>query len=400
MLAAMLYLFYFLVVEQILQGFYSLWQGIQWSQMARRRLGTPPGFYQPRVALFCPVKGLEPGLEQNLTALTEFDYMHYEIFFAVASSDDPACRLLERIAASTERPVHIVCAGRPRDCGEKVHNLRTAVERAGGEFDVFVFTDSDGRPPRRWLVHLVAPLEESRLGAATTFRWLLPRRGFWSALTSAWNAPIVTFLGEHRHNFCWGGGTAIRYERFQEIRALEGWAGSVSDDFSLTQALWRAGFEIAFVPECLVPSLVETNAHGLFEFTNRQFVITRVYAPKIWFQAALGCVLYCAAVLLGIGLWTTLLLAGLPSVHLLLLALMPPLLCAGRGAMRLAAVLDLLPEWRQKLLASGWAWTLLAPLVPFVVLCNVLVAAFRRKILWRGTRYLLVSSGKTQIVAR
>jgi len=41
-------------------------------------------------ALLCPCKGLEPGLERNLVALTEFDYRNYEIFFILASASDSA----------------------------------------------------------------------------------------------------------------------------------------------------------------------------------------------------------------------------------------------------------------------------------------------------------------------
>ena len=142
----MLTLFYLLVVQQIAQGLYSLWQGVLWLRMARRRLSQPTGFFTPRVALFCPVKGLEPGLEENLTALTLFDYPEYEIFLAVSGVDDPAYRLLEHVAALSKHPVHIVRAGRANDCGDKVNKLR----KAGEKFDLFVFTDSDGRPPRRW----------------------------------------------------------------------------------------------------------------------------------------------------------------------------------------------------------------------------------------------------------
>src|SRR6185295_11920203 len=105
---------------------------------------------------------------------------------------------------------------------------------AGEKFDVFVFADSDGRPSRRWLSRLVTPLADPGVGAASTFRWLIPvRGGFWSALVSAWNASIVTFLGEHSNNFCWGGGTAIRRQRFQEAGVAQAWQGSLSDDYSL-----------------------------------------------------------------------------------------------------------------------------------------------------------------------
>jgi hypothetical protein len=127
----MITLFYLFVIEQILQGLYSLWQGVKWLGTARRRVAQPSSFYTPRVALFCPVKGIEPGLEQNLLALTEFDYLQYEIFFSVANSQDPASPILERIAAASHRPVHIVRAGPAKDCAEKVNNLRVAVEQVG-----------------------------------------------------------------------------------------------------------------------------------------------------------------------------------------------------------------------------------------------------------------------------
>ena len=81
--------------------------------MSRRRLGTQVGFYTPRVAVICPVKGLEPGLEQNLHALTQFDYAQYEVFFAVATADDPAFRVIERLPPPAN-PAHVVRAGRAR----------------------------------------------------------------------------------------------------------------------------------------------------------------------------------------------------------------------------------------------------------------------------------------------
>jgi ceramide glucosyltransferase len=396
----MLILFYLLVVQQIAQGVYSLRQGIAWLRMAQRRLAQPTGFFTPRVALFCPVKGIESGLEENLTALIEQDYRDYEIFFAISSVDDPAYRLLEHVASSSKHPVHIVRAGRARDCGDKVNNLRAAVEQAGEAFDLFVFADSDGRPSRRWLARLVAPLSDTRLGAVTTFRWLIPLRGgFWSALASAWNASIATYLGEHDNNFCWGGGTAIRRQRFQEVRVAEAWRGSVSDDYSLTNAVRDAGYNIEFVPECLVPSLGDMNAHGFFEFTTRQLIITRVYSPRLWKLAALGHLFYCAAVFVGVGCWLSAILAGAPAMQFLTLTLLILGIAAIRGVLRLVAVMDLLPEWRDTILAYAWAWTLLAPLVPFAYLYNSVVAAFCRQIRWRGIRYKLISSHQTQLLA-
>ena len=394
-------IFYLLVALQILLGLYSLWEGVRWLQMVRRRLASHPGFYAPRVALICPCKGVEPGLEQNLAALTDFDYPSYEVFFTLASTSDPAYAVLRRIVERSRRPVHIVVAGPPDACGEKVNNLRAAVEQLPVELDVFVFADSDGGPTHQWLRHLVAPLADTRLGATTTMRWYLPNRGgFWSALAAAWNAPIATYLGEHRHNFCWGGGTAIRRQVFDEIHALEYWRGSVSDDYSLTAALRAAGRRIHFVPECLVPTLHDADFHGLLEFTNRQIVITRVYAPRLWALAGLAHLLYSGTLTLGLVGVLAGVLGDQTALHIFLLTLAVPLLAALRGYLRLAAVLDLLPSWKQKLLAYGWAWTLLAAVVPLLYLWNELVAAFTRRIVWRGVSYVLISPSQTRILSR
>ena len=397
----MLTLFYVLVLEQILQGLYSLWDGLSWLRLAQRRATTHSGFYAPRVALFCPVKGAEPGLEQNISALASFDYPDYEIFFPMASANDPARKIVERVTAGSKRKVHIVVAGNPNDCGEKVNNLRAAVQEAAAGFDVYVFADSDGRPGRSWLSRLVAPLADSNLGAVSTFRWFFPQvGGFWSALASAWNAPAATYLGEHARNFCWGGGTAIRRERFEQSSVMDYWNGSVSDDFSLTHALRQSGMRILFAPECLVPTMFDCNLQRLLEFTNRQIVITRVYEPRLWRIAGLGHLIYCASVLIGIGLFIANTISGAPAVHLLLLALLPIVLSMARGVLRLAAIMEVLPEWKTKLLADGWIWTFLAALAPFLALWNTLVALFSRQIRWREIRYELLSPGQTRILTR
>jgi ceramide glucosyltransferase len=394
-------LFYFLVIEQILQGLRSLWDGLRWLRTAQRRMGRHRGFYAPRVALICPVKGIEPGLEQNLAALAGFDYADYEIFFALANGEDSARKIIDRVAATSTRPVHIVIAGRPSGRSEKVNNLRTAVQQAGEGFDVFVFTDSDGRPGRHWLARLVAPLAGPGIGAVTTFRWFFPERGgFWSSLASAWNAPAVTYLGEHGHNFCWGGGTAIRREQFEQAGVFQFWDGSVSDDLSLTQALRRAGLPIEFAPECLVPTMRDYDAAELLEFSSRQIIITRVYERRVWILGGMGHLLYCGAIVIGLFLFFSRLFAGETALHILLLVLVPPVLSMTRGALRLGAVLELLPEWREKLLQDGWIWTFLAALAPFLSLWNSVVAAFTRRIRWRGIRYELVSPGQTRILAR
>jgi ceramide glucosyltransferase len=392
-------LFYILAFFQILLGGYLIWQVLQWLGYVRRRLHMDPGFYAPRVALLCPCKGMEPGLERNLVSLTEFERQNYEIFFILASGSDPARSVVERVARNSRVKAHVVIAGSPTNCGEKVNNLRVAVEQVGEEFEVFVFTDSDGRPGKTWLHHLVAPLGDVQIGATTTMRWFIPNRGnLPTALLAAWNAPVVTMLGEKGRNFCWGGGTAIRRTNFEQSGVIDQWRGSVSDDYSLTSALERIGRSIVFIPECLTLSYVETDFHDLMEFTNRQILITRVYAEKVWRAAAATHFLYCLTLLLGSVLILSEVLAQRPAFHIVTLTFLPILLSAIRGALRLIGVMESLPAARSQITGQAWIYVLLTVFIPFLYVANFVNSLSTRKIRWRGVQYELVSAEQTRIL--
>lgn len=398
--------FYILVILQIVVGFYSLWTGFEWFRMVRKRLGSHAGFYAPVAAVICPCKGNELGLEDNLTALTRFDYPSYEIYFAFATSLDPALKVIERVKAASKRPVHIVIAGPPEDCGEKVYNLRRAVESLPADkFEVIVFTDSDVRLNRGWLSKLIAPLQDPRIGATTTYRWMIPSRsigqgGFASAMASAWNGAVATLLGREADNFCWGGGTATRRKTFEDAQVLEFWNGAVSDDFALTRALNQANKPIVFCPECLAATPHPWTGTELLEFTTRQIVITRVNSPRRWGLGMISNLGYSLTLIYAFIVILTSMIGGDPWVQLALLALVIPLLAAMKGVMRTIAVNELLPEWKAKLQEWGWAWMALAPIVPFLFSWNFILSLLTRRIRWRGVRYELVSANTTRILKR
>lgn len=398
--------FYILVILQIAVGLYSLWTGFEWFQMVRRRLGSHAGFYAPVTAVICPCKGNELGLEDNLKAITQFDYPSYEVYFSLATSLDPALKVVERVKAASKRPVHVVIAGPPEECGEKVYNLRRAVEALPADkFEVIVFTDSDVRLNRGWLTKLVAPLQDARIGATTAYRWIIPSRsigqgGFASAMASAWNAAVATMLGKEKDNFCWGGGTAIRRKTFDDAQVLEFWSGAVSDDFALTRALNEAGKPIVFCPECLAATPHPWTGTELLEFTTRQVVITRVYSPRMWALGMVSHLAYSLTLIYAFIVILTAMIGSDPWGQLALMALVAPLLAAMKGAMRTIAVSEVLPEWKAKLQEWGWAWMALAPVVPFLFSWNFIQSLLTKKIRWRGIRYELVSVNETRILKR
>jgi ceramide glucosyltransferase len=393
--------FTILAILQIASGAYLLWQGVLWLTYVQKRLKIDPGFYAPRTAVLCPCKGMEAGLERNLVSLCEFDHQNYEVFFVVASENDPAHSILKRVAASSRVKAHIIIAGAPANCSEKVNNLRVAIEQVPPEFEVLVFADSDGRPGKSWLHKLVAPLADSRLGATSTMRWFVPTQNdLATAFLAAWNAPVVTMLGGHTRNFCWGGGTAIRRAIFEQIGMMDVWQYAFSDDYSLTAMIEQGRRFVLFLPECLTVSYVSTDFAGLLEFTNRQIRITKVYRPQMWGMAFATHFLYCITLLLGIYLALGLTFSSRPAFHILTLLALMLLLSATRGAIRVIGVTEAMPAIRKEIVSQSWIYIVLTLVVPFLYLVNFFSSLVGHRLRWRGITYELISTEQTRIVTR
>lgn len=404
----LLSVFFVLAVLVTLQSLVALRDGSRFLEFVRKRLGEFLPAYTPRVTVLVPCKGMDEGnegsgLRGNLRALLEQDYPDYEVVFIVAEARDPVRTLLEALVGGAKVPARVGVAGAAEGRGEKVNNLLAGLAAARAESEVFVFADSDGHPRRDWLRVLVAYLADPAVGAATTFRWYVPTGSFLSGLQSAWNAPAVTYMGEHDRNFCWGGGTAIRRTTFEEAEVGRYWAGAVSDDYRLTEALRNARprRRIVFVPQALVPSVEEPSWRRLWEWTTRQILITRVYSNRMWRWTLALHVFYGGTFLVGLAV------AGAhffpsPQVAVLILLTLGGIaaLAMAKGAYRLQAILLLLPEHAEPLRRRWWSLTLQAALVGWLMLANLVASALTRRLSWRGVTYELRSPGETVVLKR
>ena len=178
------------------------------------------------------------------------------------------------------------------------------------------------------------------------------------------------------------------------------WPGTVSDDYALTRAVREAGGHIHFQPRCLVASREDSTLAALLAWTNRQIIITRVYAPHLWRMGLVGYSLYAATMLLGLAL---LVLPGIAApargaIAGLLGAIQ--LLGMAKGGLRSRVAREHFPEEAESLARDGGCYWQLAPLVPWVMLYNFLVAGFVRRIEWHGTEYELLSAREVRVVRR
>jgi ceramide glucosyltransferase len=361
--------------------------------------------FVPRAHLFMPCKGVEPRFVDTVRGMLAQDYPHYRVTFVVESPDDPAYAHLSRlIAADSHRDgsnarAELVIAGGARDCGQKVHNLLTATDRLDDQAEVVVFADSDILPDNQWLRRLVSPLSRDKTGVVTGYRWFCAQPGDWSGtLLAALNSSVTFSLGNHPWNQVWGGSWAIRRQTFEELRAAALWHGALTEDLQVSRFVRERGGYVAFEPSCLVASPVQGGWRVLAEFARRQYLITRVYAPRFWWLGLLATlfaqiVFWSSAAIALVGWWRgepwpalSLVIASIYVIHTI------------RAVMRQRAVRLRFPEQTHTQRAVAWLDTLGHPLLGMLQLLLIVSSAFGRSITWRSIRYRLHGPHRTEIV--
>ncbi len=373
--------------------------------------------YWPRTALIVPCKGLDSAFSDNITSFFNQEYENYLLWFVVADEADPAyaplCELKNRLSQSSKADdVQVLVAGRAQSCSQKIHNLLYCYRRLGSDVEVLAFADSDICVRSDWLSQIVHPLRKSKNGAASGYRWFVPKKNNLASLAlSAVNAKIAQLLGNTRFNQAWGGSMAIRTDVFREVGLDKIWPKALSDDLSLSYAVKKAGKKVAFVPACLVASYESTTWGELFEFGRRQFLITRVNTPGTWWFG-LSSNLYSI-----LGLWGGAALAIYAAVksstinyQLSILVAVPVIFFTAqfiRSVLRQKMAYKLFKyehqissiEYRASKAAIFadifffWLWSLL-------MLFFIISSAFGRTIQWRGIRYKLLSPTETIVLTK
>ena len=398
-------LYYYIALAAIVSQLLLLIQTYNNHRFALRKHKRDHFWYRPRTVLIVPCKGLDSAFEENITSFYNQDYEDYLLWFAVGDESDPAyaklCELKDRLSADSKaQEVQIFVAGKGQSRSQKIHNLLHCYEKIPHDVEVMAFADSDTCIRSSWLSNIVHPLRSAKNGVASGYRWFVPNKNNLASLAlSAMNAKVAQFLGNTRFNHAWGGSMAIRVEVFRELGLDKIWPKSLSDDLSLSTAVKKVGMKVAFAPACLVASYESTTWPELFEFGRRQFLITRVYAPRTWWFGLLSS-LYSV-----LGIWATaavaIYAATIGHEHVRLFASVPVVFFAnqlGRAVIRQTTARKLLGHERKAMRAACvadigacWVWSLL-------LLLFIVSSAFGRTICWRGIRYKLLSPTETIVV--
>jgi ceramide glucosyltransferase len=372
-----------------------------------REMARPLGSYLPQVSVILPCKGLDPGFNDNVRKLLSQDYPNFEVIFAVAAESDPAYQHLvdmaaEFNAASPEKlPIKTVVAGINLKRAQKINNQLKALQNLSPASEVIVFVDSDVIARSDFLRHLVAPLENEKIGVCTGYRFYIASLDNWpSILRSLWNRMSAWEMGNQKSAFAWGGAMAIRRVIFEKAGVAGHWDQAADDDLSLTTAVKDIGLEVHFVPQCLVATDGDQSIAEIFEWTNRQLILTKVYYPKLWGRAVGRAAIMAFWLIAMVGAAIGYSLYHDPSMGLALIAgltLIPLEVVFLIRARRLwQQVLTDNSQYIQESLLTSCAAIPLAHLVlPWITLFSVLT----NRIQWRGITYELRSPTETLIIS-
>lgn len=399
--------FFIMAVFLTLQSLWSLYQGFQFLKLVRRSLRQEPIRYNPSAALIIPCKGRDEHLERNAVKFLGQDYPSCQLIFVVAEESDPAHAYISSLS-ERHKEAHpdlnvapqLIVAGYSGSNGEKVNNLLAGLKAVEDRAEVLAFADIDASPRPDWLRNLIGPLHDSAVTLSTGFRWYLPGAGFTSRLRSAWNSSIATMLSERDPNFAWGGSMAMRKVDFQRLGIRERyWQGTVSDDYAIARAVRESGGAIRFEPRCLLASHSAGSFWEFLRWTNRQIIITRVYHARAWWMGLASYGLYAVTFVWGLAM---IVLPGAAGPRAAAAAFLAGITVLGmsKGKMRTMAARELFPEQQNALDRYGACYWQLSPLVPWLMLFNLVTAGFVRRIEWSGTVYELRSINELIVIRR
>ena len=257
---------------------------------------TPLRGKEPCVVIVVAVKGHTVEFDEFLENLFKQDYQNYRMVFAVETDRDPAFAAIERRCAGTPERAKLVIAGLSIDEGQKVTNLRVALDATSPADEILVLADADIWPERDWLSRLVEPINRGEADLVTAYPWIVVRdRRLSTLVLASISAGIATLPRPMCLNAASGSSIAMRREQFISMRVLDAWRGAISDDLQLTNTAHRADASIVAPRELLLRTPTTTRGFvDLLAQAQRWYMLVRVYRPGTFTLAATAATLIAA----------------------------------------------------------------------------------------------------------
>jgi len=210
---------------------------------------THPTPAAPPVSILKPLKGTDPEMYESFRSHCRQDYPEYEIIFGVSEADDPAIEFVERLKAEFPQiPIRLVLCLRNLGANTKVSNLAQLVTEA--RYEHIVVNDSDIRVEADYLLNVVAPLADPKVGLVTCLYRGVASPGLGSRLESLFISTdfcagvLVARLVEHGIHFGLGSTLAFRRSDLAPTGGFEALVDYLADDYEIGRCIAALGLKI------------------------------------------------------------------------------------------------------------------------------------------------------------
>lgn len=214
------------------------------------------------VSIIHPIKDLDFELKKNLESWFRQNYTGpVQHIFSFQTPDDPALPIVQSII--DEHPdvdcqviINPVIEGLNGKSSNMVYGMKRAV------YDIVLFGDSDIRVKQDFILKMVRPLKEEKVGMTTCGQVNIGGRDFWTR--------FFTFTQNTETDFIWafltklgidvgatGAAFAMKKKVIEEVGGLEAFGGSLLEDLHLGNTLYKMGYKLILGPfiECHVQKL-------------------------------------------------------------------------------------------------------------------------------------------------
>jgi ceramide glucosyltransferase len=258
--------------------------------LARKHLKSlPPHLDAPfglsPISILKPLKGVDSELERNLDSFFKLDYPLYELLFSVASPEDPAAAIAEKlIALHPDIPARLIVGDVNLGPNPKVNNIIRSYSVA--RCDYVLISDSNVRVEPDYLKRLMAHFENG-VGIVTSIVAGIEARGFGGALESVF---LNTFYARGMFLAQWAGkpcviGKSMLFrkstaERFGGMKALSSF---LAEDYMAGYAMKRLGLRVVIASDPVNQVIGTYSFKSFWQRHLRWGRIRKAHAPLTFF---------------------------------------------------------------------------------------------------------------------
>lgn len=225
------------------------------------------------VSIIHPIKDLDFELEKNLESWFEQNYRGpLQHIFSFQTPGDPAIPVVRSViekypSVDCQIIVNPVIPGLNGKSSNMVHGMKLA------KYDIVLYGDSDIRIKQDFIIKMVRPLKNKKVGMTTCGQVNIGGKDFWTR--------FFTFTQNSETDFIWafltklgidvgatGAAFAMRKRLLEDIGGLEAFGDSLLEDLHLGNTLYKMGYKLVLGPfiECRVQKVAKEKS---FDYARR-----------------------------------------------------------------------------------------------------------------------------------